>query len=47
VLLVVVATVAWAEIPHSVTQVISGCYHNTTGILRVVDVEVGETCNGN
>lgn len=46
-LLVFGATIAWAEIPDSTTGAIYGCYHNTTGALRVIDAEAGETCNSN
>lgn len=38
--------VAWATIPDS-DGVIHGCRHNTTGSLRVIDSDTGQTCAGN
>jgi hypothetical protein len=46
-LVIVGATVAFAAIPHSATGVITGCRHNSTGALRVIDAEAGATCAGN
>jgi hypothetical protein len=36
--------VAQAAIPDSSTGVITGCYHNSTGALRVIDAQAGQTC---
>lgn len=38
------STLAFATIPHSTTRVISGCYANTTGALRVIDKQAGVRC---
>jgi hypothetical protein len=44
--LFLVGGVAWAAIPGS-NGVITGCRHNSTGALRVIDAEAGATCAGN
>lgn len=38
------ATVAVATIPHSISGVITGCYANRNGALRVIDAQAGQTC---
>jgi hypothetical protein len=43
IIVVAAAGVAYAAIPSS-TGVISGCYSNRTGALRVIDAEAGMTC---
>lgn len=40
---VAVASVAWAAIPSG-SGVISGCYNDATGALRVIDADAGATC---
>ena len=40
-----VADIGWASIPNSSTKIISSCYTNTTGALRVIDKQGGATCN--
>jgi hypothetical protein len=44
--LIVGAGVSWASIPDS-GGVISACYNNTNGSLRVIDAEGGASCSGN
>jgi hypothetical protein len=46
-LVLAVATVAFAAIPHSTTGAITGCYSNSTGSLKVIDAQAGATCAGN
>lgn len=38
--------VAYAAIPDSGTGVITGCYKNNGGDLRVIDAQAGATCPG-
>jgi hypothetical protein len=42
---VVMASVAYASIPDSNTGVITGCYNNQTGVLRVIDAQAGAICH--
>ena len=39
--------IAFAAIPHSTTGVISGCWGNSNGQLRVIDAEAGHKCKNN
>jgi hypothetical protein len=45
-LALVVSTSVFAAIPHTATKMISACRDNTTGDLRVIDVQDSETCSG-
>ena len=41
------SAVAMGAIPDSETGVITSCYNNTNGTLRVIDAQAGESCKAN
>ena len=44
-LLAVATAIGYAAIPNSSTGVITGCYSQVSGALRVIDAQAGQTCN--
>lgn len=43
---IIISTSVFAAIPHSTTKMISACRDNTSGSLKVIDVQNSQTCSG-